>query len=329
MSIAFSHGPLCYQLIDGSTSPDLRAGLDIALAAAGWARVRSVTNGYVYGSLSPQGLPSKLLVQDQDRHYLGKGYINLQWMSGDEARAGYAHELIYASGRSYQAVANRCQLFVSLPGISDQKAPDGGYAHTVAGGTLFIPDNPLAECFAEGSEEGAWEAWWSCGSGLGPFDVFENFRTGYRPQRRWSASFNGDLMVEDQKDLPPYEPANRLRLIPIGVPRPDWGILPSNSRSVLFDEEPLWLDPLVAWGTGAQRDGIARIRGQIWDAMLASCDRPLDSEVVTLEDGQEMRWINFSHSTGDMQRGAPGTYYGSLHLLKSGPGVAGLANYAY
>ena len=97
------------------------------------------------------------------------------------------------------------------------------------------------------------------------------------------------------------------------------------------------MEPFLIWGE--TEGSIGRLRGQIWDAMLATKDRPLEHEITTQEYAPitgipygDFKWRNWMHyQSGDIGA-ARGSYYSGLYLLKSITGQGGggdQSNYAY
>lgn len=341
MGIAFSQLPIVDTLVDGSTSALLRSGLHTAVTAAGWVETAAVTNGKRYRLTSSQGLQCKCLIQDQGViHGSGFGFINVQFMSEDETRLGVGMALFIAP-RSYRVVAGHCQLFVSLPGYSDDTDNGGAtpyYGQSLAGGIPYIAKDQLGiamtgECGRLVDAELTTESWWSASAtladastiGLGNlgFGNYPCFRWGFQTSVAWSACHNADVVNWAKVQPPSY-----VRLLPLAHVDFDRTLEVSLKPSIWRNGDPLYIDPFVAWGTSTRAP--ARLRGQLWDAMICTTDQPLDAALATVEDGQAASWRNYTHYKGSMAYGSPGSYHMSLYLLTGTPaGGDTESNYVY
>lgn len=324
MAIAFSQAPIVAASIDGETSSALRAGIHSALTAAGWES-EAVTDGYQYTLASPQStgageLQAKCRVRDIGQTVLSTPCVTVQFLSYDEGRLGFEHPVAVLAGRTYELIAGACQMFLALPGYSSDPH-ESVYAHAVCGGIPYVPKNLTGECALEGIAQSVSEAWWS--SGVSAHNALAFRSAWYHDEGgRWSACYNGDLAGSETAA---YQPENRLALKAVSHPDWDLGIFLSNQQTQWMDESPLYFDPLLTWGTGVDAaNGLARIRGQIWDAMLGSKDAPLGHELTA----GGFTWRNWMHYQGGMSAGAPGSYYSSLYLLEPAV-VEGASNYAY
>jgi hypothetical protein len=306
--VAYSHSRIVVDEVDGTTQANLRAGLHAALELAGWI-AESITDGYKYTIVTRQGLTAACWTGITS--ITGTPYITVQFGSADGAQMGLVHRLACTPSReSYQVIANECQMFVSLTGKWDL-GTDGIDATFVCGGVPYIPkDVLLSDCSAPEITE----AWWSSGSRYG----FRNHTS--HPNGEYSACFDGELTtggVEARLQLAPLTHANIDFFASMSDPPP---------KTQWFDGTPLYTDPLLLWGTP-----IARVRGQIWDAMLGSTAQALDHEITTEEinpdtgdayDG-EFIWRNFMYSDN------LATHYSSLYLLTQVPDGFTESNYAY
>ena len=328
MALAFSESDIVRDVaIDGSTPSALLAGIHSALTAAGWLS-SVITGGYKYRIQSPQGLYCRMKATTTGTR------VEVQFTSDDELRSGLVHWLPTSTARVYQIWANICQVFISRPGISDD-----GNADCVAGGIPWVSNPPGGleqnerpdDCAVGVPDDPEEDVWWSCGNRYMEFGSNRlNFRNNYRCSVAWSACYKSDLLnyALIQAQLTPSGPQEShrgLRLLPVTemVNVDQLNTDPAPMR--WLDGDPLYLDPLLAWGVAASPGQAARVRGQLWDAVIVSMDHPVDSE----RDIDGRTWINYTHST-DTSRGR-GSFFCTLHLLKvrpeSPPPV--IANYAY
>lgn len=318
--IAFSHSALTVATVNGTNITNLLYGLDIVLQSVGMARV-SVTGGFKYTLTSRQGFSACCWIRDLGASQFGMACLSVQFGSVDGSLMGRTHLLGVSAQRAhYDVIASGPQFFIALRGYTDQmltgEGAFGTRAYSVAGGIPYVPVGTCGEPIEEITQ-----VWWSSGSGNG-----ESFRSSWRHDdtANWSACYNGEVFNVGAAA------AARLRLSPVG--QPAWDLFYSKQQTQWHDESPLYFEPLLAWGYPS-----ARVRAQIYDAMWASKDQPLDHSLVTQERNpdtgtaypESFSWRNWSHSTGDMSWGSPGTYYGCLYLLTVAPTSFLESNYAY
>jgi len=324
MGIAYSGSEIVHATFSAGSRAEAITGLHAALVQAGWEWV-SLADGYKYTLTSPQDLKAKMTLRDTGK-ILGPGVgvnpaVDVQFMSFDELRQGPLHWLRVASGRTYQVVANICQMFVSRPGVT------ADLAHVACGGVPWVPvPLPGSECAIErGSDVETTEAWWSNGDVHATTSFWSvrcfrhSFMLGY--PARFAACRNGDLLTsyDDTTGL--------LRLIPYAQQQSWPFYLNPSPITRLFNDAPLLVEPLLAWGTtgkqGPDGKSFARIKGQLWDAFWLTEQRPV--EHIETMDGFD--WINYTY-----ENDVRGSRLGCLYLLREtaggGPG-GGLANYAY
>lgn len=324
MAVAYSNRPIIVAAINGENSATMRSDLDAALRAAGWVS-EAIDDGHEYTLTSPQStedgqLQAKCRIRDLGATDSSANCITVQFLSYDGARLGKEHTLAYATGRSYEIIAGVCQMFVALPDHgSTSPGPDSAYSTCVAGGVPFIRQ----ECDADAPVD-VMEAWWSSGDGVVAFPPPVSFRSAWYhgDETNWSACFEGDLIVAPGGGT---GAANRLGLRAIAHPAFDFPIYQSYQKTQWMDETPLYCDPLILWGSGVNpSSGLARVRGQLWDAVLGSKDAPLNDEITSVETvgggPVSLTWRNWMHYEGDMGFGSPFTYYASLYLLVTPPG---------
>jgi hypothetical protein len=341
MPIAWSNLPIIDTLIDGTSQTGIRDGIDAAVLSAGWTVDRSITNGKVYRLISPQGLAARCQVQYLGTSWVGKPVVLVTFMSDDETKVGRAFPLLAVDDREYRVNVGICQLFISQPGYTDDSDTLGGWGHSLAGGIPHIAEGELGvelegECAVEVNEDLTLQAFWSCGQALsGLQSQQEHFRYSYR-----TGLVNFACLRNDDLCLGPflgYEP--RLRVLPlthtdVDSGLPSWGFThwAADIYQELMEGEPLYLDPFVAWGTAA--GGPAQLRGQLYDAMLASKHRPLDHELETTEPTEDggtiqVTWRNYMHYKGSLATGSPFSYHAGLYLCTGIPLGPGESNYVY
>jgi len=325
MGIAYSGSEIVHVTFPASSRSEAIAGLHSALVQAGWEWV-PLADGYKYTLTSPQDLKAKMTLRDTGK-ILGPGGANpafdVQFMSYDEARQGSVHWLRVAAGRTLQVVANICQMFVSVPGVT------ADLAHAACGGVPWVPVSlPDSECAVErGDDEETTEAWWSNGDVHKVWGFWSvrclrhSFMLGY--PATYAVCRNGDLLTS------PDDGTGLLRLIPYAQQQSWPFYLNPSPITRLFNDTPLMVEPLLAWGAAGKQgpDGksFARLKGQVWDAFWLTEQRPVED----VEDMDGFEWINYTYEDN-----VRGSRLGCLYLLREtaevgGPGVGGLGNYAY
>jgi hypothetical protein len=319
MGIAFTKQPIVRATATGATRAALIDSLAAILSSAGWT-TENIRHGKRMQCTSPQGLQAKLWMEDLGETMVSVygPAISLRASCADLSHSTATHKLMV--GRDYDVIAGVCQTFIAMPGVSSQVAPDGYWGHHFAFGVPWLPETPSASC-AGRLETDVDAAWWLSGSGL------HSFRNGYQHEYGnwagyWSTdglAVRGTVRVESQLQA-------RVK----SLMNDPYGSLPA---VVYGDGTPLYLDPLIAWGSPG-RDGPPKLRGQIWDAVW--CSKPLElaatfeTEEIDEDSGQpfQVTWENWSymHETWRI----PSTWWGCLCLALPGAGGgSGESNYAY
>jgi hypothetical protein len=318
MPIAFSRSRIIVTTAPGTSIALLRSGLNRALRDAGWDG-SSVTGGYKYVITTRQGLQAACWIRDLGAASLGVPMLSVHFGSVDGSVMGKEHYLpVNALRETYQIIANECQMFVALEDTySTGPAEETGFGglpyYAVAGGVPYIPKEVvLSECGA--AEPEVSELWWSSGTPHG-------FRSEYQhPDGEYSSGYDSDVQAGGGAL------ESRLRLAPLAHPEYDFTIFNLPQKTQWADGTPVYTDPLLLWGAP-----IARVRGQIWDAMLGSKPAALDHEITTEETDPdtgeaytgEFIWRNYLYSPGVE------SHYSALYLLTQVPDGFLESNYAY
>jgi hypothetical protein len=297
MGLAASEGVIVYsEQIRGDTKTHLIDDLRDAGELAGWGS-QAITGGFKFTLLSKQDLSCKLKIWDDG----DSNQIKLQFLSFDESRQGYRHKLRTGGGRIYLAHVNRCQLFAARLGV---ELFDG--VEAVQGGIPFVPEL-TNQCSVSLAGFQPAEAWWSCGD-TDPGTDPQNFRRSHLSGAAWSACYNADLMNTESNTTGGYAEMARLQIAGVNL-AVNVGFFGGPVQLTQFSNgRPLYLDPLILWGSGHAHNSVARHRGQLYDAMMPSLDRPLDyKETICGAD-----WTNYMHGPTHNQTG---TKFGCLYLL--------------
>jgi hypothetical protein len=329
VGVAYSNGPIAFRSdLRADTAAHLLADLDGALAGVNWAST-PIADGYEYVLTSPQGLQCKVRIKNTGGTVFGGyPYVTVQFVSIDGLHSGTEHWLVCGPAEfiaaGYQVVANCCQLFVSLRGITTDLLPSD--LHSVAGGIPYVAEaDPDTECAAAAGADAETTTgiWWSSG---GYHRAVGNFRTSRYAQQNFSHFRNGVLVTKySGSNLGPTD--GTLQLYPLTEPENvDFWFFSHPQILRYGDDAPFYIHPFIGWGY--------QIMGQLWDAMLATAPiSPVDSYISTTEtdDADQIRvarWMVWNYDVGDT-KGGVGTWFATLLLLTGEPFTKCQANYAY
>ena len=327
MAIAFSGRPVIERFIRADdTAEEFVNAFALVLDQAGWAPLATVDPGYKYEITSKQDLKARFRVW-ADEEFTNRWHIQVS----DESELAMSPEitLMIATDRVYRVIAGHCQAFLSLPTVTSNEAHEGVYGHNFAFGIPYVSEGELStavipgECGVVRNEDVTANIWWLSAPESNP--LFSDVRTlrgsltceGFG----WRACRNGTIAGGNFMDPLCVLPLRH----PMGV---YYG--PSQEITRWSNGDPLLLDPYVAWGDSTNR---TRYRAQIYDAILASYHYEIESTITTTEptldeeSTVEVEWISYSYTAGDLSIGEPGTYNGTLFLMRGDPPER--SNYAY
>ncbi len=269
MPVAYSNLPVVRGTARADSVAHLIADLDARVTAAGWTTRSTVTGGFKYTLTSPQGFACKVRFIDAANYETPADLYNfasvvVQFMSSDESRKSFPHQLNCTAFSTMQVIVGICQLFISVPGVA---GIPGGWG-SVAGGIPSRP-NDTGPCNAGLGTVTVTEIWWSCGGSQFAYD-FRNSANCYADS---TYSFNGVMTtVPDDNTVAPY--AGHLCLFPLTPV--DTYTIPVQYQAVTYSAHtPLCIDAFIGWEW--------KIRGQLWDAFLQTSAQTLDS-VDTFSD---------------------------------------------
>lgn len=326
MGLAFTNQKTAWVTFDGSTTANLIAGITAALQATGWDASLNAT--------SPQGLTIQALLTTVDSTHVG---IQIKSASG----TSIVHQLHTAT--VYECWSNCCSFFIAQPGVAVGTFPTG---ITVSAG---IPWTPPVSCSGQAVAVAATEAWYAFGDYDATFaswsgnprsqflehsivgnDVGGYPGNGLKPGRLNDAMWNG---VYCQTAVA-Y--AGGGTLVYDGTPmiltmRSQSDIVTAYLNSIeaytyrykgydslmrVISPCPIIYDPLIMWGDNP--GATARIRGQIYDAMIVSRGHPGDMNdpgepVITTDVSSTFHWRNFTdnYTWGSLWFVIPGTASGA------------------
>lgn len=318
MAIAWSERRIVDDVFNGEGTAAVLEGCYQVFVACGMEPA-AIEGGWIFGMESKQGYLARVRLRLDEETYL-RPAVTFQMCSWDQTREGPIHPLLTGTGRLYRVMACECQFFIACEGVSTE-AQDGVHAHSVAGGIPFVPRSEQQDpgaCSVE-SDDVTTELWWSCGNGEAGA---QNFRSSLLCSGAsvWCGNRNEELLAPETSF---GQGASSLRLL--ATRHAANGNPP---RSLRLNGALLALDPLIGWGT--PEGDPARVRGQLYNAIFGSNDRPLDEEIETAEEvngvSQTVSWVNYCH---DSQSGSPQTYHGALYLAVGKPVPDLFGNYAY
>lgn len=329
--IVFSENGCIEASLPGDDASDFVDALKDALVAIGWAYVSTVTGGHKLEATSRQDLQARLTLVGTT--FSGNPVAAMTMMSQDETAVGATFRLRMAADQTYKLLANECQAFVWLPSYSDDDFA-GNWDHNWACGIPYVMQTevntvPIAgECGVIDNDAVLTEdCWWSCGGGGTSTSAPTTFRWTLTTHKfTSSASWNYNIAAGFGNAHVPRIFPTRHGMTTIGA---------SHDKTQWVNGDPLYLDPYIGWGDALGNH--ARLRGQLYDAFLASCDQPLEDEVQTMEpqfgggDDVPVNWINYTHSKLVGTTGEQGSYNGSLYLRRGPVVLTGGAkrNYLY
>lgn len=284
-----------------------------ALQSAGWVVVGAVTNGYRLKGSSPEGLFVYLDVF----WTTGLGdQLCAQFHSNDLSVAGFQHQATLRTDvfdgstngqRQFRVIANRCQYFLSTPGIHDD-----GFGSSMCGGIPYVRG-----VLSESAASQVFEAWWSSGDYISSFFARPCPRTSLGRLSTSTDAYwrSATVPVGSYQDNRGNNGIGEVALffwaassnLQVG------GQVGSNNSQILwFDGTPLAFTPTIGWGN--DNTSTTRLRGLLYDSLILSAQKPMD-DLVTLEASA---FINYT----DQYR------YGSLYLLRTPIAQPG-SNYCY
>lgn len=274
-------------------------------ASRGWISA-AITNGYRLHGKSPQNYDVYLDIWDPG---------NIWWTTPIALRLksyfadiyGATHYLQFSGGRAYQLHVSRCQFFISVPGMSSD-----AWGSAACGGIPHMTD----ECGR--SEDPVTEVWWSMGDTFSnPFFIAASPRTNLRtfvPNTfTWTSPCTGCYNGVVITGIDPRW-SGVPQIFPIQSAATENPLLTDNSHPLWVDGTALRYVAQIGWGDAYDKP--AKIRGQLYDAVIQSKVSAIDTEETF--DGHD--WICYTNSW----------YWGNLWILKGTGAVSGdLWNYCY
>jgi hypothetical protein len=265
MAIQYAGGTRVNTLTTISTKADLMTAIDSALTTAGWTitTTTSSTDKIYQSGLTPQNNQIKVRVWDG-----GATCLRLRMMNNAQTISQTdSCYLLPATSTSYRIIANQYQFVIFVPG---SLAP----RNFVFASVLYLP--PFLVSF------GLTTSAFILGDGGGDTDTTSrgSFRTSlnsrgiaaYAPSQGWSIL---NSTVVEYSALAADSSAHP------GLP----ALVTMQSSAIhsvtgwkWHDDSALIVDPLMGWGAPTV-DSELKIRGQLWDAVIATDSYPSDSTV--------------------------------------------------
>ncbi len=312
MAVAYSDKPITRSAITGVTAAGMISDLHGILIGVDWSVSSTVTGGYIFEMTSPQTVDYKahVLIQDDLSYKIDNPTVSLYnfrsmvvvVMNVIETAKSFPYQVradsFYAS---FQVIAGRSQLFISVPGITD------GHHSSFACGIPWLP--PPGGACQLGTPVITDDIWWANGGSQYAFD----WRSQANAYACMTYYRNGAIVIAaDNNNERPLD--GLLCLFPLtavntyAVDQIPWPTITYQTH------RPLAIDAFVGWNWA--------IQGQLWDAYLQTAAGTIDSEVSAIDRSSSGLPINVRSLTWHSQ------FYSSLQLIFAITG-GGFGNVAY
>lgn len=295
MPIQYSAGMKYFNTVVCNTKADLCSAIDTALTNGGWSVTNhtSTTDNTYESGLTAQGNQVQVRVWDA-----GGSCISLRMMNAAKTiQQSGACYLYVTTSTSYTFIVSQYQFTFFVPGSVSSR-------NFVMGSALFIPPNLTAM--------GLTTAAFILGNGRSDADtsnVTGSFRTalttrgfsGAAPAQGWTL-LNSTAVEYNNLSSDAYQHPGLPAMAVLQSAAID-----SISGYRWHDDSALIMEPLIAWG--ASVDSEAKLRGQLWDAFVATDSYPAD--ITTVVDGHN--YYNVTQSNNGSTT-LPASMRGSLFV---------------
>ena len=279
--IQYPGGVIVNATFTGTTKQDIVSNLQTHLTAAGWTVVSGGgTTDVLMQSASTPTAANSIRVRLRSTNLTNCACLNMRNNAGDRVSQDYF--LLPGAAKTYRVIANKYQFFCFTPGTSAAR-------EFVCMGTLHTPS------FLHGVING--ELGWIQGncSNDGGTSIIRTFRGSLNTcDNSWNTTLcngsmynhdgGGGALLMDQRLITPQSAYYQQPTIGYR-----W-----------HDDSLLISDPLLAFGMSGSTDE-AKIRGQLWGAMVLSAPFAADT-ILTAIDSHDWMAITNSNS-GDTQHG--------------------------
>jgi len=272
------------------TRREIVDGLVAALTSAGWSTISGGGTGDVrmQSATTPQNLQIQVRVYDP-----GAGNCAQVFMRNQAGtKVSIATYLLPAVGKVYRVVADKYQFFIFTPGTSVCR-------EFVACGVPYLPS------FLVGVITG--DCGWLVGNAISDTDVVGQAclraSSGVPMGALWNRNRYSGLVNNSLIDVginSSYPSDFRLTVVG-GAETAEY-----TSGQLWHDDSIVVCEPLVAWGLAATADN-AKIRGQMWDAIVVGASYGPDSTISF--DGKS--WWALTANNG----GSTSSMRGTLFLM--------------
>jgi hypothetical protein len=297
MSIQHPGGTIVSSTFTGALKQDIVAALETHLTAAGWSVVSgSGSTDVLMQSASTPTAANSIRVRLRSTNLTNCACVNMQNAAG--TKVSQNHYLLPAAAKTFRVLANKYQWFCFVPGTSVAR-------EYVAMGVPYTPS------FLHGVLTG--DLGWIQGNADADASTttLGSFRTRLHSLASGNANggsncgglANNSLMGTTASAFDNHTTyCGTVKLI---IPYPG-ALNASPATAYRWHDNSLHLsDPLIAWGLTAPGDE-AKIRGQLWGAMIAS-DTFAGDTVLTSVDGHD--WLAVTNSNAGGGADARGTLF--------------------
>lgn len=290
MSIQYPGGTIVNTTFIGATKQDIVSNLETQLTLAGWSVVSGAgTTDVLLQSGSTPTANNFILVRLRSTILTNCCCVNMQNAAADRVSPNFF--LFPGAAKTYRIAANQYQWFCFTGGTSAAR-------EYVGTGVLYIPS------FLHGVIVG--ELGWI--SGNGESDTTVTVRASFRTllecagitgsvSQHYCGLVNGSLVQGGGITGGP----GSMRLVT------QQGALVQSVNGYRWHDDSIQLvDPLIAWGLTSATTDEAKIRGQLWGAMIAT-DAFAGDTILTAVDGHD--WLAVTNSNVGSANDARGTLF--------------------
>ena len=297
MSLQYATGSKINTTTVVNSKADLCALIDSGLTGAGWTvtTTTSATDHIYQSGITPQSNQIKVRVWDG-----GGNCVRIKMMNNAQTLSQTDSCYLYVTtSTNYTVIANQFQFVIFVPGSVSSR-------NFCIGSAFFIPPNMVTA--------GLTTAAFIHGNGTSDTDATNltgSFRTSLTARGFLNAAPGNGWTILNATAVE-YSGLSADSSQHVGLPA--LAVLQSAAIDAISgyrwgDDSALIMEPLIAWGTPTL-DNEAKLRGQLWDAFIATESFPAD--ITTSVDSHT--FYNVTESN-DGHLALPASMRGSLFVL--------------